>query len=104
MQQTMSPPNLHSNKNGNSQPQKIIITAITLFALAGLLVGFTFGAINHPNKAAPVTQTLNPSPVAGRTVTAQPTATIDVLKRGTNCPPVHDFSADEKPDGTSNYT
>jgi hypothetical protein len=104
MQQTMSRPNLQSNNNGNSQSQKIIITAITLFALAGLLVGFGFGAITRPVKTAQNTPAIKQSPVAGRTATIQPTPTVDVMTVGVGCPLILSYQVDETITNASNYT
>lgn len=106
MQQTMFRPDLQSNKNGNSQSQKIIITAITLFALAGLLVGFAFGAITRPAKTVQVTPPIKASPIAGRTVTTQQTTpTVDVMQVGIGCPLVQGgYNADETVTSASNYT
>ena len=43
--QHMTQPN--NNHSGNSQVQSIMITAITLFALAGAILGFSVGALTH---------------------------------------------------------
>lgn len=43
--QHMTQPNNHHS--GNSQVQSIMITAITLFALAGAILGFSVGALTH---------------------------------------------------------
>jgi hypothetical protein len=78
--------NAKSNKNynGNSQIQSVIITAITLFALAGAILGFSVGALTHshsapthqannnnnnatankPTKPAIATPTISPTPTA----------------------------------------
>ncbi len=37
----------NKNHSGNAQVQSIIITAITLFALAGAILGFSVGALTH---------------------------------------------------------
>lgn len=44
----------HPN-GGNSQVQSIVITAITLFALAGAILGFSVGALTHHSTASPQT-------------------------------------------------
>ncbi|GHO83075.1 hypothetical protein [Dictyobacter formicarum] len=75
---------------GNTQIQTIMITAITLFALSGAILGFAVGAFTHPHSAQPVTNTSgnNKKPtqvVVSKTPTATPTAaTAQALPLG--CP------------------
>lgn len=69
---------------GGTQVQTVMITAITLFALSGAILGFAVGAFTRPHSTAPTTNTSNnnkkqtpvvvaktPSPTT-TTVAAQP--------------------------------
>jgi hypothetical protein len=103
MQQVASRPN--QNLNGNNQTQKIVITAITLFALSGLMMGFAVGAFTRPQKQATIKQT-----VVTTTVKKQPTPqvtttpTVDVTKVGISCPIISPSAISQVADGNTNYT
>src|SRR5579875_2609014 len=45
-------PDLAPDNSSNTRSQVIVITAISLFALAGFLLGFTAGALNRPSHTA----------------------------------------------------
>lgn len=70
--------------NGHTQVQSVIITAITLFALAGAILGFAVGAMNHHSSQQGPTQPIaqhpdkKPSPPAASTQTPTPTPTPTV--------------------------
>ena len=105
MQQVASRP--QPNPGGNSGHQTLLITAITMFALSGLLVGFAVGAFVRP--ASPHTNTNKPSGVvvAGHPLTPTPTPAPQAVPLG--CPEIKTTSAvyttnTELPDGTTTYT
>lgn len=92
-----------------SRPQTVIITALLLFAITGLLSGFTYNAINRPPKnTQPNTTITKQSPVATKTktLTSSPTAqpTVDIATVGLGCPTVQADPNPQKPDGTTTYT
>ncbi|HTK11677.1 MAG TPA: hypothetical protein VL485_31180, partial [Ktedonobacteraceae bacterium] len=75
MQQTIHKSSSPAGPNQNGpRSQSIIITAITLFALSGLLVGFAFGALTK-TRTQPTTNTQQNKPSTPITVphTATPT-------------------------------
>lgn len=107
MQQTMSrpQPNIPPN-NQNSGPartQSLIITAITLFALSGLIIGFAAGAITRPRQAAQPTTVAksNQSTVQQ----AQPTAeATKVTPQKLGCPVIDQGDGEGVADGSSTHT
>jgi hypothetical protein len=93
--------------NLKTQAQKIFIVALTLFAVAGLLVGFTFGKVNKQAKIATPTLTQQPHTQPTTTsapTTIAPTATVDVAKVGLGCPEIQKIEASEKADDSTAYT
>jgi hypothetical protein len=89
-------------RNATPQVQSIIIVAITLFALSGLMVGFTVGAFSRPTK--PPTNATNQNGPFTRT-TPTPTATQApptpiFIYQG---PPDLGLSTTPNPDGTLTY-
>ena len=102
MQQTVKP---QTQPNGTSQVQSMIITAITLFALSGLMVGFTVGAFTHPRS---VPQTHKDTKVPVLTVNKAPTPTkaptLDIATVRIGCPILGNYQQAEVPDGTTDYT
>ena len=89
-------------RSGMPQVQSIIITAITLFAFSGLMVGFTVGAFTRPEK--PSTNNLNqtnliPTP----TPTFPPTPTVEPFIH-LGCPEFTLSSPTTNPDGTIGYS
>lgn len=94
--------------SGNSRSQTVIITALLLFAITGLLSGFTFNAMNRPKQTnAPPTQVAKASPTAKTTKTpsASPTTqpTVDVAVTGLGCP-IATNEYNQIADGTTTYT
>ncbi|GCE47105.1 hypothetical protein EI42_00625 [Thermosporothrix hazakensis] len=84
-----------AQQNGKrpNKPQSAVLIALILFAVAGLLSGFTIGAINRPQSANQANTKLTPTPstttvpTATETKTAPtPTPTIDILTTGFGCP------------------
>lgn len=106
MQQTMSRPQPNmppDNQNsGPARTQSLIITAITLFALSGLIIGFATGAVTRPQLAAKPTV----APTANTIVKqAQPTptqATVQPVPLG--CPIIDQADQQGTADGTSTYS
>jgi hypothetical protein len=93
------------NLNGNNQTQKIVITAITLFALSGLMMGFAVGAFTRPHKQTPAKQATMPTAIAKQPTPKPTTApTIDVAAVGIACPIINLSSAVQNADGNTNYT
>lgn len=87
MQQSVKP----QKTGGNSQYQSIIITAITLFALSGAILGFTIGAFTHPRAPQQVANNNNNDnnkPAAKPTTAVKPTATPtpSVVSQPVGCP------------------
>src|SRR5690242_18080212 len=65
----------------------IIVTAITLFALSGLLLGFTAGALTRPKHIQSGTPNdNNTQPVSIQTATPQTTPTIAPAQIKLGCP------------------
>jgi len=103
MQQVASRPN--QNLNGNNQTQKIVITAITLFALSGLMMGFAVGAFTRPHKQATIKQAVVPATVAKQPTPKPTTAPIvDVAAVGISCPIITPSALSQVADGNTNYT
>jgi hypothetical protein len=103
MQQTLSKPSPNSPpNNGGTRAQTITITAITLFAISGLLIGFIVGAANRPKPAeetgGPVQK---PSPVVHQQT---PTPTPQIKKQPLGCPIVDQFVTSGKADGNIVHT
>jgi hypothetical protein len=106
MQQVAFRPNQNLNGNSkNSQTQKIVITAITLFALSGLMMGFAVGAFTRPQKQAPVKQAVVHTTVA-KQPTPKPTTAqvVDVAAVGIACPIITPSSYAQNADGNTDYT
>lgn len=90
-------------RSGMPQVQSIIITAITLFAFSGLMVGFTVGALVHSNK--PSTNNLNQTGLIHTTPTPTlpPTATaVPFIHLG--CPEFTLSNPTTNPDGTLGFS
>ncbi len=102
MQQTVKP---QTQPHGTSQVQYMIITAITLFALSGLMVGFTVGAFTHPR---PVQQTHKGTTIPALTVSKSPTATkaptVNIAQVKIGCPIPGNYQQTQISDGTTDYT
>jgi hypothetical protein len=105
MQQTMSRPQPNMPPNGqNSGPartQSLIITAITLFALSGLIIGFAVGAVTRPKQAAQPTATPATNPIAHQ---AQPTTAPKTEPVPLNCPIIDQSDGTGAADGTTIHT
>jgi hypothetical protein len=105
MQQTMSrpqpnmPPN--SQNSGPARTQSLIITAITLFALSGLIIGFAVGAVTRPQQAAQPTAVTTVNPVAQK---AQPTTAPKTQPVPLGCPIINQSDGEGVADGTTSHT
>jgi hypothetical protein len=100
-QPNMQPNN--QNNNGPARTQSLIITAITLFALSGLIIGFAAGAITRPQQAAQPT----PGSRSNQTTVqqAQPTAAATkVTPQQLGCPVIDQADGEGVADGSSTYT
>jgi hypothetical protein len=103
MQQVASRPK--QNLNGNNQTQKIVITAITLFALSGLMMGFAVGAFTRPHKQVTAKQAVVPTTVAKQPTPRPTTAPIvNVAAVGISCPIITPSAISQIADGNTNYT
>lgn len=95
--------------NLNQQSRKVAMTAILLFALAGLLSGFAVGAFVHP-KSQPVTGTGTGStdskttPVAHAAPTQSTTVVAEHINLNEPVIPQGSYSYVQTADGSSNYT
>jgi hypothetical protein len=106
MQQTMSRPQPNmppdNQNNGPTRTQSLIITAITLFALSGLIIGFATGAVTRPQQAAKPTVAPTANTIAKQ---AQPTATqATVQPVPLGCPIIDQADQQGPADGTSTYS
>ncbi|GAC1376357.1 MAG: hypothetical protein NVS2B12_34980 [Ktedonobacteraceae bacterium] len=106
MQQMVKPQTQQAQPGGASQVQSMIITAIILFALSGLMVGFTVGAFTHPR---PVPQAHKDTKVPVLMVSKAPTptqqaSTADIATVRIGCPIPGDYKAVQVSDGTTDYT
>lgn len=106
MQQFAARPNPTSP--GSSRTQKIVIVAITLFALSGLMVGFVVGAATRPHKQltnAPTQQPTAPiTQQTGKTPTSTSKPQVNVAANGIGCPKVQLDQADQNADNSTDYT
>lgn len=83
----------------------IIVTAITLFALSGLLLGFTAGAITRPKQGQSSTpNNTNTHPVTIQTTTPQTTPTTATSQVKLGCPLVTVDNSKPQANNTVNYT
>jgi hypothetical protein len=95
------------NNSGNTRAQVIVITAISLFALAGFLLGFTTGALNRPSHSTtPPQLQQNTKPIVNRQPSPTQTQTVQQKVR-LGCPNVNwpwSDVPDLPADGTTSYT
>lgn len=107
MQQTIHKSSSPAGPNQTGpRSQSIIITAITLFALSGLLVGFAFGAltIHRPQQTTHTGPTVKNTPITvPRAATATPTPVAQSMPLG--IPKITNISSITlTADGTTPYT
>jgi len=93
---------LRPNNGIPPQTQAIVITAITLFAISGLLVGFAVGAFVRPQNQTPTAKRSGPSVTTKPTAkpTLSPTPQPIVL----GCPKIVQFSPTEVINNNLPYT
>lgn len=86
--------------------QKILLMALTLFAVAGLLVGFTVGRLTHQPKITPTPVVQGPgvTPTVAVTPTIAAKATVDVSQVRIGCPDIRQVSGTQNADGATPYT
>lgn len=87
MQHTVKP----QKNSGAPQGQSLIITAITIFALAGAILGFSVGAITHPHTTQQPTADKGPDkkPTSAAVVpspTPSPTVVTTIKAEPLSCP------------------
>ncbi len=106
MQQTMSrpQPNMQpDNQNsGPARTQSLIITAITLFALSGLIIGFATGAVTRPQQAAKPTVVPTANSIVKQAQPSPTQATTQPVQLG--CPSIDQTDNSGVADGTSTHT
>jgi hypothetical protein len=104
MQQFLSGPG--PTNGGNSRPQTIVITALTLLALAGLLTGFTIGGfVAAARLDKPKTPQVDAHSAVGQTPTTLAiTPTQTVQKQRLGCPLIKDAPGEGRADGTTSYS
>ncbi len=104
MQHVASGPN--QPHYSDHRTQKIVVTAIVLFALSGLMMGFAVGAFTRPSKKVIATPPIQPSVLAQKpTPTAATQAPgLDVAALGIGCPKVNPSAVFQLADGTTGYT
>ncbi len=93
----------------NQQSRKVAVTAILLFALAGLLSGFAVGAFVHPKLHAGTgtgtdTSRSKSTPAAHNTPTQDRTAVAEHINLNEPVIPQGNYSYTQTADGSSNYT
>ncbi len=94
-----------NSPRGPRASRGIIITAITLFALSGLLLGFTAGALARPKQAQTGTHNndgLQPVTLQTKTTQTSPTTTPAQIRLG--CPLITADNNTLKANNTINYT
>lgn len=83
----------------------IIITAITLFAFSGLLLGFTAGALTRPKQAQTGTHNNDGlQPISQQTKTTQTTPTTTTAQIKLGCPLITTDNNSLQANNTVNYT
>ncbi|MBV9231620.1 MAG: hypothetical protein JOZ18_20085 [Chloroflexi bacterium] len=102
MQQVASRPGPNTTPGGSTRSQTIIITAITLFALSGLMIGFAVGAFARPQQTSLSTpRQQQTAPATGKTPTAAPTQAAQIIALG--YPVITNISYTEIADGATSY-
>jgi hypothetical protein len=98
-----SQPNTSSPGSGRPQSPSIIFIALTLFALAGLLIGFAVGIFTHQHTA---TANNNKSPISTLPAHPKASATTQAVQAvPLGCPKVIALSAETQlADGTTPYS
>ncbi len=88
----------------NARAQKVVITAIILFALSGLMMGFAVGAFTRPHRQASTPSRPQTPIVQQKPPTATPAATqtTDITALGISCPIINTSIA-QTADGTTSY-
>lgn len=93
-----------SIKSGVTQAQTIIITAISLFALSGFMVGFAFGAFGQSKGQATTSNTQNHDiPVVSQNTLSTPSPTPQPQLQSIGCPDVEASVPHMVADGQTSY-
>ncbi len=91
-------------KNGTSQAQTIIITAISLFALSGFMVGFALGAFSRPRGETASPNTRNHDiPIVSQNALTTPSPTPQPQLQSLGCPDVEANMPHMVADGQTSY-
>jgi hypothetical protein len=91
--------------NQNNRPartQSLIITAITLFALSGLIIGFATGAVTRPTQAAKPTTVSTTTNTMVQPTKPSPTSVAKPVPLG--CPSIDQTDSSGVADGTTIHT
>ncbi len=97
-------PSMGPNRGRRQNSRAIIITAITLVALSGLLIGFTAGAFARKVSTPTTTTNTGNTPIVVQQKTSTTTPTVDVLAVGVGCPVIGSYTITEMADSTTSYT
>lgn len=91
------------SKSGTTQAQTIIITAISLFALSGFMVGFAFGAFVRPKGDTTSSNTQSNIPVVSQKNLPTPSPTPQAQPPSLGCPDVEAGLSQMLADGQTTY-
>jgi hypothetical protein len=95
---------MQESKSGTSQAQTIIITAISLFALSGFVVGFAFGAFTRPQgDATQPTAQNHDIPIVSQKTPPTPLPTPQLQLPSLGCPDVEANVSQMVADGKTAY-
>ncbi len=102
MQQTLFKPQPNTTPSQKKRSQTIIFTALALFALSGLMIGFVVGIFTHIQSGNASKANHNTS--SGVVIHQQnPTQTVTIQPMQMGCP-TPTFNGTEQADGTTPYT
>lgn len=93
-----------STSSFNSQPHGIIVTAIIMFALAGLLSGFAVGAFVRPGRGSPVNVPSQTGTTPSTNKTHTPTAPVTDHPTTIQEPTINQYTYREAANGSTLYT
>jgi len=91
----------NNQNNGPTRTQSLIITAITLFALSGLIIGFATGAVTRPTQAAKPTAMPTTNTIAKQTNPTPTQTKVQPVQLG--CPSIQQADGEGVANGTSTY-
>ena len=103
----LPPRNVGNTGNTSDRSTIVLITALILFAIAGLMSGFAIGAINRPHNTGTAHNSNNPQhnkPTTSSTTGSTPQATPTVTVVPIGCPVPDTYVPAEAADGQAVYT